>query len=304
MEIIEKTTFDRIYAYKIALTVINEGTFAAAARRLGTTPSNITKEIQKLEKHLEAPLFHRTTRKLSLTEKGKVAINKAKHILDLMSELENEFKSEDESFSGAIRVTAPKTLGKVKIGKLLTQFQKLHPELEVDLRLSDRILDPISSGIDISIRTAFHLEDSNLYVKNVGPTPRVICASKEYIKENRRPLTISSLLKHNCLNYMRGAGTLPWTFNRKEESHTLNVRGSFRSNNMVTLLDACKNGLGIINVPKYLVEEELKNNRLEVLLKSWELPAHNIYILTTIKPSRSKKIQAIVDYISEHIRDK
>jgi DNA-binding transcriptional LysR family regulator len=303
MERIEKTTFDRIYALKIALTVVNEGTFAAAAKRLGTTPSNITKEIQKLENHLGSALFHRTTRKLSLSEKGKVFINKSKHILDLVCELEDEFKCEDSTFSGALRITAPKTLGKMKIGKILTNFQKLHPELEIDLRLSDRILDPISSGIDISIRTAFQLNDSSLYVKNIGLSQRVICASKKYLEENKRPTTINALTNHNCLNYMRGAGTMPWIFNKKDITETLNVHGSFRSNNMLTLVDACKNGLGIINVPKYLIEDEIKSGELEVLLKSWSIPAHNIFILTTVKPSQSEKIKTLIDYIANDLRN-
>lgn len=301
MEIITKTTFDRFYAYHIVMTVIREGTFIAASKRLGTTASNITKEIKKLEAHLDVKIFTRTTRSISLTEEGKIALQKFKNILQLNQELEEELRGSKAISRGILKVTAPTTLGQTVVSKLLSKFQIDNPYIEIDLILSDNILDPIEHGIDLSIRSAFDLVDSTFYATQVGTLERVLCASPDYIQRFKKPHKIVNLENHNCLMHMRGSSPFIWTFKKGNLEQNIKIKGSYKSNNLITLVDACKAGIGLLNCPKYLVKDELDSGELIQLLKTWKLPSHNIFLISTLKPSQSKRLNKVVTYLKENL---
>jgi len=301
MATIEKTTFDRIYAFNIANTVIKEGSFVRAAKRLDTTPSNITKEVQKLENHLGVTLFNRTTRSLSLTEEGSIAIAKFQSILDAVGQLEEDLQGSKGTIKGPLTITAPKALGQTLISSLIAQFQLENPYIEIDLIFSDRVLDPVQNRVDLSIRTAFELEDSSLYVKKLGKLERVICASPEYLEMFKRPRNTKDLQNHNCLVYMRGASPLHWTMEKNKVRESIKIKGSYRSNNLYSLIEACKMGIGLLNIPKYLVKNSIDNGELVPLFKSWELPAHSMFLLSSNKPSSSRKLSAIIEFLQKNL---
>lgn len=301
METITKTTFDRFYSFHIVITVIREGSFVGASKRLNTTASNITKEIKKLEKHLGVKLFHRTTRSISLTEEGTIALEKFKNILQLNFELEEELKGNKFVSKGSLKVTAPTTMGQVLISKLMSRFQMENPYIEIDLVFSDNVLDPIEHGIDLSIRSAYDLIDSSFYAQNIGQLDRVICASPRYIEHFKRPTRITDLENHNCLLHMRGASPYIWTLKKNNKIQQIKIQGSYKSNNLLSLVDACEEGIGILNCPKYLVEKDLKNGKLIQLFKSWKLPTHNLFLITTMKPTQSKRLNKLCDYLKENL---
>ena len=301
MEIIKKTTFDRFYSYNIVITVIREGSFVAASRRLNTTASNITKEVKKLESHLGVKIFHRTTRSITLTEEGVIAIDKFKNIIQLNHELEEELKGNKFVSKGNLKVTVPTTLGQVLISKLMAKFQMENPYIEVDLVLSDNVLDPIEHGIDLSIRSAYELVDSTFFAQNIGKLDRVICASPRYIEHFKKPTKITDLENHNCLLHMRGSSPYRWTLEKNSQTQQINILGSYKSNNLLSLVDACKAGIGILNCPKYLVEKELNSGKLVQLFKTWKLPSHNIFLITTIKPTQSKRLSKLTNYLKDNL---
>ncbi|MBC99323.1 MAG: hypothetical protein CME63_16385 [Halobacteriovoraceae bacterium] len=301
MEIIKKTTFDRIYALQLAFLVLKEGTFAGAAKRLGTSPSHITKEIQKLESYLDTTLFKRTTRSLSLTEEGKLVLDRARGILNDVSELENQVQGSVSSPQGSLRITAPTTLGQNLLAEIFAQFQLDHPYMDLDLRFTDRILDPVEQDIDLSIRTAFHLKDSSLYVRKLGEIERVVVASAAYLEKFKEPRNPDFLHKHNCLLYMRGDSPFIWSFAKNKKQKDIHVQGSYKSNNLLSLIRACEMGVGVLNIPRYLVQESIERGDLKILFKSWKLPAHRIYLLSTRRPSESKRLQSIVDHLTNHL---
>lgn len=301
MEIIKKTSFDRIYAFQLASLVLKEGTFAAAARRLGVTPSNITKEIQKLEKYLGVKIFKRTTRSLSLTQEGRIALDKARNILNELGDLEYSVKGSASTHQGSIRITAPTTLGQSILSDIFAQYQLDHPYMDIDLRFTDRILDPVEQDIDLSIRTAFSLKDSSMYVKKLGQLERVIVASPEYLNHFSVPKNPDHLHKHNCLLYMRGDSPFIWSFEKGKQKKKIHVQGTYKSNNLLSLIKSCEMGVGLLNIPRYLVEEQLENGELQVLFKSWTLPAHSIFLLTSRRPSESKRLQSMIEYLIEHL---
>lgn len=301
METIQKTTFDRIYAFQLAMVVLKEGSFVAAARRLNITPSNITKEIQKLEEYLGAKIFKRTTRSLSLTQEGKIALDRARNILNDLHELEDHVLGSVDTFQGSLRVTAPTTLGQFLLAKYFAQYQMDHPYLELDLRFTDRILDPVEQDIDLSIRTAFQLKDSSLYVKNLGSLERVVVASSEYLSHFKEPRTPENLDKHNCLLYMRGDSPFIWSFTKRNKKLDIRVQGTFRSNNLTSLVQACEMGVGLLNIPRYLVEDKIQSGELKIIFKSWKLPAHNIFLLSSRKPSESRRLNTLITFLEESL---
>jgi DNA-binding transcriptional LysR family regulator len=297
MDTIKKATFDRFYSYNIILTVIREGSFVAASRRLNTTASNITKEIKKLEKHLGVILFHRTTRSIALTEEGVMAIEKFKNIIQLNNELEEDLKGNKFVSKGNLKVTVPTTLGQVLISKLIARFQVENPYIEIDLVLSDNVLDPIEHGIDLSVRSAYNLVDSSFFAQDIGQLERVICASPNYIEHFKKPTKITDLENHNCLLHMRGSSPYVWTVKKNNKELQISIQGSYKSNNLLSLVDACRTGIGILNCPKYLVEKDLKSGELVQLFKSWKLPSHHIYLITTMKPTQSKRLNNLVNFL-------
>jgi DNA-binding transcriptional LysR family regulator len=301
METIIKTSFDRIFAFQIAATIAKEGSFIAASKRLGITPSNITKEIKKLEDYLGVKLFKRTTRSISLTEEGALAIDKSKQMINILQELEDDLQGNVKHTKGSIKITAPTTLGQVLLSKLIAQFQKENPYIEIDMVLSDNILDPIEHGIDLSIRSAFELSDSNQYAKRIGQLERVLCASPDYIKHFKRPMNVDDLQNHNCLMHMRGASPFYWTLIKNKKRHDVKIKGSYKSNRLATLVDACKESVGILNCPRYLVENDLIDGTLTQVLKSWKLPAHQVYLITTNRPTQSKRLQKLVEFLESKI---
>jgi DNA-binding transcriptional LysR family regulator len=302
MEIIKKTTFDRIYAFQLATIVLKEGSFVAAARRLNITPSNITKEIQKLEEYLGAKIFKRTTRSLSLTQEGKIALERARAILNDLHELEDHIHGAVDTFQGSLRITAPNSLGQSVLAKYFAQYQLDHPYMDLDLRYTDRILDPVEQDIDLSIRTAFSLKDSNLYVKNLGQLERVVVASHDYLSHFKEPRNPENLHKHNCLLHMRGDSPFIWSFSKGRKELNIHVQGTFKSNNLMSLVKACEMGVGILNIPRYVVEDKIQDGTLKVLFKSWKLPAHNIFLLSSRKPSESKRLNTMIEFLTESLR--
>jgi len=302
METIKKTTFDRVYALQVANIVANTGSFAAAARKVNTSPSNITKEIQKLEEYLGIKLFNRTTRSISVTEQGKFALEKSKNILNMLSDMEDELKGNADITRGLLRISAPTSLGENIITDLIVEFQILHPYIEIELDFTDRVLDPIEHGIDLSIRSSNTLPDSSLFSKKVGELHRTICVGPKYLEHFKLPKNPQKLKDHNCLLYNRAATPFHWTLEKSKKQESINVQGNFSSNNLKTVLRACKQGLGISNMPKYLIQNELKEGTLIELFKSWNLPRQNIYLLTTTRPSKLRKLQTLVSFLEERFK--
>lgn len=299
MEIIKKTTFDRFYAFQVAITVAREGTFVRAAKILETSASNVTKEVQKLETYLGVKLFTRTTRSFVLTEEGKLTLEKSKVLLEELSSLEEQLHGVSDSVKGLLRVTAPTTIGQNYLSKFFAEFQLEYPYIELDLIFTDQVLDPVANNIDLSIRTAFKLDDSSLYVKNVTQVERVICASPDYLSKFKRPKSVSSLEQHNCLLYLRGDSPFVWSLTKANVTTDVKVQGTYRSNNLLSLITACEHGVGVLNVPKYLVENQINRGELEVLFKSWDLSAHNLFFLSSRRPSSSRKLEVLENFLIE-----
>jgi len=299
----DQVNFDRFNSLKIFLKIAHEASFTRAAERLGVSKSQVTKEIKKLEEHLGTPLFYRTTRSVTLTETGKSFQDKARNILNLFEEAEEEIKNQKQTARGHLRITAPAILGQKLIAGLIAEFQIANPYVEVDLVLTDRVIDIVEDGFDLSIRTSSTLKDSNLFHYRLGNISRVICASPKYLKKFGTPKRLEDLHNHNCVLFIRGNLWNEWQFQKGDKLKTLTVDGNYRTNNILAQIEATKAGMGIANLPAYLVEEEIKKGKLVPLFKSWNLPGLDMFVLYHQKRTTSRKLDVLLTHLEDKLGD-
>lgn len=301
METIHKAHFDRLYVLELVSLVMREGSFAAAAKRLNTSPSNITKDIQKLENYLGIKIFNRTTRSLSLTPSGNTLVKGFNDINYDIHDLISKIKNEKEITKGSLKITAPTSLGENILAPFISEFQIMHPYLDIDLIFTDNIIDPLEYGVDISIRTSYQLNDSSYYAKKIGRLKRIVCASPSYLKKFGTPKKLKDLNNHNCLLYMRGQSPFKWILKNSRKKELVQIKGTFKSNNLRSLLNACLSGVGISILPLYLINDYLKNEELIPVFKTWAPDTPNIYILTLERPSESRKLETFIEFIEEKL---
>jgi len=293
--------FDLFNSLRIFIRIAHEGSFRRASERLGIAPSSVTKELKKLEEHLGVNLFFRTTRKISLTEEGKIFLSDAKSLISSLEEAELNIHQRGSVTRGHLRITAPAILGQRMLSGLVAEFQKENPYVDVELVLTDRVIDIVEEGFDLSFRTSFGLGDSGLYQKNLGEISRVVCASPEYLEKFGHPKRITDLAKHNSLVFIRGTALTSWRFNKGRKELNIPINGNYKTNNLMALIEAVKRGLGIANIPRYLVEEEIKSGELESLFNSYRLPAYSVFLLYHQKRSQSRKLDRFISFFEKNL---
>jgi len=183
---------------EIFARIVTAGTMTAASRELGISPAVVSKRISKLEGRLGSRLFQRTTRQIALTESGHDYYQRVVEILASIEEAEDAVSRDTATAKGMLRVAAPTSFGRMHIAPHLGPFLNTHPQLSVDLTLSDRLIDLVAEGVDVAIRIA-ELEDSSLVAHRLGANHRVICASPDYLETHETPKTLEDLHRHNCL---------------------------------------------------------------------------------------------------------
>lgn len=180
--------------------VVDEGSFSKVAEKLALTNSVVSKRIARLEENLNAQLLYRTTRKLSLTDAGRTLYNKAKIAKFAFQEAENAVNGYGDNMKGHIRITVPVVSANLILSASIAEFCKIHPEISVELQITNRIVDLIEEGYDLAIRTA-ELEDSSLIARRLIDSQWVICATSNYLKQHGTPQTPEQLQNHECLIY-------------------------------------------------------------------------------------------------------
>jgi LysR family transcriptional regulator, regulator for bpeEF and oprC len=248
---------------------VYSGSFSAAARILETTPSAVSKRVAKLEDQLGVRLLQRTTRSLSLTTDGTAYYERVAQLLAELNEANDLVMSHDQP-RGKLTVSAPHDFGHLVLAQWIPDFLQQYPELQVDLRLTDRFVDLVEESIDVAIRMGT-LDDSSLIRRHLGEIPYVVCASATYLKAHGVPTTPEDLLNHNCLRFISNGHPLPWRFLTHETVKEIPVLGCFDSDNGYVLRSAALSGLGIIYVLRFQVESDLRSKRLALLFNDGHL---------------------------------
>ncbi|MBW3698203.1 LysR family transcriptional regulator [Vibrio sp. T187] len=268
--------------------------FTGAAKKLATSVAQISRRVSTLEERLAVKLFNRTTRKVSLTEAGQVYYQQCKQLVEGLELAELAVTQMQSTPKGLLKVTAPVTYGERMLAPLLHQFIQLHPQVELDLMLTNQKLDLIDQGVDVAIRLG-RLEDSSLIAKRLSQRQLYVCASPEYLERYGEPHTLSELSNHQCL-----VGSFEhWRFKENKQSRSVRVNGRIKCNSGLALLDAAKHSVGLVQLPDYYVNDALDSGELVEVLTDYRDDKEGIWALYPQNRNLSPKVRLLVDFLSE-----
>lgn len=291
---------DRLTGLEVFGKVTATGSFSAAGRALGLSQTMVTKHIAALEMRLGVKLFHRTTRKLSLTEAGRRYLEASERILTDMEAADAAVAADRFEPRGVLRLNAPVGFGVRQIAPLLSEFARRHPMVSVELGLNDRYVDLADEGWDLAIRIGM-LSDSSLIARRLAPCSTIVCAAPSYLAARGTPKTVASLAEHNCLGYTlsRLAGAGLWTFGAKADV-AVKVSGSLRSNNGDALRAAAIAGQGLLYHPTFFVADDLRAGTLvAVTLDYPTIELGGVYAVYLPDRNPAAKVRAFIDFLAE-----
>jgi len=290
---------DRFTGMQVLSRVAALGSFSAAARSLGMSQTMVTRHVDAIEDRLGVRLFHRSTRRLTLTEAGQDYLVSAERILAEVEEAESAAAAEVSEPRGTLRLNLPLAFGLRQAVPAIADFAAQYPGLTIDVGLTDRFIDLLEEGWDLALRIG-HLRDSSLVARRLAPIRTVLCASPAYLAARGTPRTLADLAAHDCLGY-----TLPsparagrWRFGR-DGAIEVPVSGPFRANNGDALREAALAGLGIVYQPTFLFHEDLRAGRLVPVVL--DQPAyHHAAAYAVYVPGRHvpAKVRRFVDFLA------
>ncbi|ASM54852.1 MULTISPECIES: LysR family transcriptional regulator [Pseudoalteromonas] len=276
--------------------VAENASFTQASKKMAISTAQVSRQISALENRLNVKLFYRTTRKVSLTEEGRVFYQHCRSVLDGLDAAERAITNLQTTPQGKIKLTASVTYGEQQVLPLVSDFMLQYSEVAVSAYLSNQQIDLVEGGYDLAIRIG-KLADSSMMAKKLGTRTSYVCASPEYLEKHGIPHAISELSKHSCL-----LGTLDyWHFMESGKEKNIRVAGKLRYNSGYSLADAALKGLGIVQLPDYYVQNHLQSGELITLLDSYRVPDEGIWAIYPHNRHLSPKIRLLVDYLAKHL---
>ncbi len=287
---------------QLFVLVVQEGSFSAAARALGITPSSVSRQISQLEGELNARLFQRTTRKQSLTEAGGIYFQHAERIIADLKIARLAVNRLTDTPSGSLHITVEADFAVAYIAPILPEFLEHFPNISIRISMSVGMVDLVDSGIDMAIRIG-HLDDSSLIARNIAVSRSIVCASPAYIERHGEPLHPGDLEAHNCLSFRVGTGVKYWRFSVPEGPLNVPISGRIDVNSVVFLRSLALQGQGIIMVPQWVVRDELSQGKLIPLLEDYPLQPSSSPIQAVFPHSRhlAPKVRAFVEFLVERL---
>lgn len=276
--------------------VAENESFTLASKKMAISTAQVSRQISALEKRLNIKLFYRTTRKVSLTEEGRIFYQHCRSVLDGLDAAERAITNLQSKPQGKIKLTAPVTYGEKQILPLVNNFIKQYSDVEVSAYLSNRQIDIVEEGYDLAIRLG-KLSDSTMMAKKLGKRTNYVCASPDYLDKHGIPHSILELNKHSCL-----LGTNDyWHFRESGREKSIRVTGRLRYNNGYSLTDAALKGIGIVQLPDYYVEKHMQSGKLVSILDNYRAPEEGIWAVYPQNRHLSPKIRLLVDYLAEQL---
>lgn len=290
----------RIGEVETFITVVDAGSFSAAARSLGVSKSHVSKILSRLEERLGARLLNRTTRHLGMTDIGQDFYDRGQAVLAQLEEAERAVTALQTEPRGTLRLSGPLTFGVKHLTPAVAQFMLKWPHLRVDMHLDDRRVDLMAEGFDLAVRIVHQLDDSSFIARRLGRVRARIWASEAYLARRGAPRTPEDLKDHDCLiySYQRNGPTWPLV-DAAGKTTMVRVDGPLEINNGEALMQAAVDGLGLVISPDFISHETVRAGKLRPVLPGWSLPDNSIWAVYPHNRHLSAKVRLFIDALSE-----
>lgn len=295
---------DKFESLRAFTQVVRMGGFAAASRELELSRSAVNKLVINLENQLGVQLLHRTTRKVTPTETGLAFYERCMEILAQLEEAELAVTRLHDEPRGLLRINAPMSFGAIHLSPAVTDFLAAYPDLQVQVILEDRFVNPIEEGFDVVVRIAHPPESPSLIVHEITPIRRVLCASRQYLSDRGSPTHPTDLRQHSCLPYGYLAAGNQWKLQGPDGEFVVPTAGTVCSNNGEVLRDAALRGLGIALLPVFLIEQALQQDHLQIILPDYHPPAVSLCVVYPVNRHLSTKVRLFTNFMRERFGDR
>ena len=292
---------DRLDAMRMFVRVAELGSFSAVAHQLGVARSVVTRQVAALEAHLGTRLMVRSTRRLALTSAGTAYLEKCRVILNLVEAAETDVAEERAVARGNIRIGLPLSFGLKRLAPLLLEFAERQPAVSLEMDYSDRRVDLVEEGFDLSVRITARLAPSDI-VRKLGTCRLVTVAAPAYLARHGRPQRPADLAAHECLAYSGDAKPATWSYSSSGRVENVPVRSRFTANNGDVLVEAAVHGLGITLQPDFIAGPYLEDGRLERLLERFAPPELGVYALLPAARHMPYRVRVLIDFLSDRLR--
>lgn len=310
-QIMEKSEIEGLWTHIHWLSVLEEqGTYTAAALRLGVSKSAVSQRISDLEKATGTQLVTRTTRSVRLTDAGTSLTQQVRSAYEQIARSFSSVRDSVGDIRGLVRMTAPVAFARQQLVPHLSDFLQMYPQVRIQLDVSDSLSSLAAEGYDLAVRHGFHVPETHVAWK-LCDTSSVLVATREYLQRHGEPQVPEDLSAHNCLYYPRSADAPAWTFDRPKrgskdmERQTVPIAGSFATNNSEALRDSALNHLGIALLPDFSAQAALNDGTLVQVLKGWTLKgvfANEIYLIRPYSPHVPKSVSELVGFLKQRLK--
>jgi DNA-binding transcriptional LysR family regulator len=284
-------------AWAIFAKVAEAGSFAGAASNLALSKATVSKAVARLERRLGERLFHRTSRRLALTETGRVLSVRAAQILAEAEAVEAEALAQSPTPRGRVRMAAPMSFGIEHVAPALPDFFRRYPEISLDLHLSDQTVDLVGGGFDLALRIAA-LSDSSMVARRLCQVRRLLVGAPAYFAAHGRPSHPRELARHACLGYTYLPSGDNWQFiGPSGEAHAVTVSGPLHANNADGLMPTLLAGLGLAVQPEFVIWRDLQTGRLEAVMTDWSTSPIAVNIVMPSGGPRPLKLTALIEFL-------
>jgi DNA-binding transcriptional LysR family regulator len=290
-------------AWALFAKVAETGSFSKAAAELSLAPATVSKAITRLESHAKITLFHRTSRRISLTGSGHAALERATRILEEGEAVEAEIVEQSAILRGPVRVTAPMSFGVVRLPPMLRDFMGAHGKIELDVQLTDEVVDLIANRFDVALRIS-HMADSSLRARRLCTVRVLLVGAPAYFERYGRPTHPRELREHHAMVYTYTRGGSAWRFRHKRDGNFAQTMPTqLRANNAEVFTPALHAGLGLALQPEFLVAEDLRAGVLETAMPDWQVDPLALHIITPPGRRRPARVQAFIDFLATELSD-
>lgn len=288
----------------IFVTVVNEGSFIRAAEKLQMSKAAVSRHINQLETRLNVLLLQRTTRRLAITEEGRIFYTQAKEILALIDEAEAQLFPHHSEPSGLLRINVPVSFGILHLAPLWKKFMARYPKIELDITLNDRSIDLLSEGYDLAIRIA-HLKDSSLISRKLASTRIVVCASPAYLQQHGTPKNLTDLAEHQIITYRQQGAETDWRIRQDDGDIAIfRFKAAIQTNNGDTCRQIALHDGGVIRQPTFLVGDDLARGDLVEILPEYSQEKLGIYAVYPTRKFLPLRVRRLVDFLAQELHNK